>query len=441
MGWKTKLIITNLKSSKLSNLINVIALSFAVIIGALFGAFYFSQQDMIKNQSKLFPEYLTSNIEKSEEIEHESSFLKLKQVSRPSINEVNSLLAFNIDAEVRLNYTNLFLQDQLRAYEQKLMPVLPIFLYDFTFDETQKKMLDTRQTAEDTTNSVYVNQAFIDELKNYINFVDYSEVKLKYTLSVMLDNETYEFLFEFNIRGVFFELEYLSTPKLFLSQVAFDTYFQSTYLSDDISIYDYILALPPTDVLSSYSYRLYFSRLDDVHKALEVVDSLKDEKSYLNIVSEHLSRIQSLKDILNFTNIVLLISIVLIVISLLFINVTITHLEIKKANAKIALLYYFGAKTSEIIDIYLGQNLLIVSLSMFTLLIVPKIAQFINLFLYDFLGIRAQIEVPLLLFLDVPFLFPFLIFTVIYGGASVISIINILIKRQKSLIKRLAHND
>lgn len=106
-----------------------------------------------------------------------------------------------------------------------------------------------------------------------------------------------------------------------------------------------------------------------------------------------------------------------------------------------ALLYYFGAKTVDIISIYLKQNFLIVTLAMGGLLFVPKLEVLINTFIYNTLGIKQLINTPLLVYQGFPLLIPLVIFLLMLVSASVIVVINIILKNQKALVKRLAHND
>ena len=63
---------------------------------------------------------------------------------------------------------------------------------------------------------------------------------------------------------------------------------------------------------------MYFASLEDLDKAKNISASLSSEDAYLNIVGEHLSRLDSLKEMFNFINITLLVSLILIVVSLLF---------------------------------------------------------------------------------------------------------------------------
>jgi len=441
MSWKTDIILTNFKANKLSNIINALALSLAVILFALFSGFYLSQHETINEQALRFPEYLCANIEKSEEIESESSFLKLKQVSRPSLREVESFLSTGISAKIHLNYTNLFLQDGIFAYGKKLMPALPVFLENFDFDHQQIALLKTEWVPSESVQTIYVNDTFISRLAEVVAFNDYQDVLLSYTLVINNQTISKEIIFNLKIVGIFEELEYLSSPKIYFSQQAVDEFFIAYDIDEEINIYEYISDLAATDESTSYSYRMYFASLEDLDKAKNISASLSSEDAYLNIVGEHLSRLDSLKEMFNFINITLLVSLILIVVSLLFINVTITHREISKANAKNALLYYFGAKTSDIIDIYLGQNLVLVSFSMGTLIFVPYLSNVLNSLMISILNIKTSIEVPLLIYREIPFLIPVSIFIIMYVSASVITIINIYLKNQKTLIKRLAHND
>src|SRR5574344_920722 len=104
LSWKSKIIFSNLMMNKSSQIINVIALGTAMIIFALFSGFYLSQKDSLTNQQLFFPEYRSANIEKSQTVASESEFLLLKKVTRPTINEIESLLNQGIKADIALNY-------------------------------------------------------------------------------------------------------------------------------------------------------------------------------------------------------------------------------------------------------------------------------------------------------------------------------------------------
>lgn len=441
MKWKIKLIMNNMMTHKASHVVNVLSLSLAVIVFSLFAGFFISQQDLLYHTSTLFPEYLVANIEKSEEIESDSSFLKLKQISRPSESEISSFLLTGINAEVRHNYADIFAANEYYVYGKKIFPMTPIFLFDFTFSEEERSLLVDESQVKPTNQSVYVNEAMLERLATTVHYEDYTGLNIESSLKIHHLEETLDIPLSYQIAGVFKELDYLSSPKIYFSQQGVDTLFKTIKFNDDVSLFDYIASLPPTDPLTSYSFRLYFETMRDLERALMISDSLKTNRAYLNVTSEHLVRLDSLSELMSFSTIIISISVILIIFSLLFINITITHLELKRANAKIALLYFFKASTNDILDIYLGQNLVTVLVAMSALFVVPFLAKSLNQLLSKVLGMSIEINIPLLVYQGIPLFIPLLIFAFVFISASVISVINILIKNQKALVKRLAHND
>ncbi|HKL84457.1 MAG TPA: hypothetical protein VJZ48_03190, partial [Bacilli bacterium] len=288
---------------------------------------------------------------------------------------------------------------------------------------------------------VYVNEAMLERLATTVHYEDYTGLNIESSLKIHHLEETLDIPLSYQIAGVFKELDYLSSPKIYFSQQGVDTLFKTIKFNDDVSLFDYIASLSPTDPLTSYSFRLYFETMRDLERALMISDSLKTNRAYLNVTSEHLVRLDSLSELMSFSTIIISISVILIIFSLLFINITITHLELKRANAKIALLYFFKASTNDILDIYLGQNLVTVLVAMNALFVVPFLANLLNQLLSKVLGMSIEINVPLLVYQGIPLFIPLLIFAFVFISASVISVINILIKNQKALVKRLAHND
>ncbi len=218
MKWKIKLIMNNMMTHKASHVVNVLSLSLAVIVFSLFAGFFISQQDLLYHTSTLFPEYLVANIEKSEEIESESSFLKLKQVSRPSESEISSFLLTGINAEVRHNYADLFAANEYYVYGKKLFPITPIFLFDFTFSEEERSLLVAESLVKPTNQSIYVNEVMLERLATMVHYEDYTGLNIESSLKIHHLEETLEIPFSYQIAGVFKELDYLSSPKIYLSQ-------------------------------------------------------------------------------------------------------------------------------------------------------------------------------------------------------------------------------
>lgn len=439
--WKMFIVRTNIKSNILSNLINVVALSLGVIIFALFSGFYLSQINLINENSNHFVEALSANLEKHEVVESESSFLKLKQVRRPSANEVISLLDKEIRATYDLNFSALFSSDKFTLYNNKLFPFTTVFLPDFNFNENQNSLLlkEVKEVASGEI-GVYINSKMYDALLHDYAF-SFETAALHYENILLNNDDEINITLSFRILGVFNELNYLSTPKLYFDQSMINGLLSNIFIEESLNLIEYLNTLPSDHVLTSYAYRLYFHSKNDMKRAINILQSLKEERVYLVLTDEHIDRLSSLNDLFNLMNIVILISGSLVVISFLFINMTITHTELKKNNAKNALLYFYGAKTIDFIDIYLTQNLFLILSSLFGLFLIPTIETYLNRFLYLYLGIENMVSTPLLVFQGIPLLLPFLIFILLFISASIIATLSICIKNQKTLVKRLAHND
>lgn len=439
-SWKSKIIFSNLMTNQSSQIINVLALGTAMVIFALFSGFYLAQKDTLSHQQMLFPEYLAANIEKSETVTSESEFLVLRKVTRPTVNEIDSLLNQGIKAEIALNYVPLLSGSEMSIHGKVIDPYLPILLRDFELDSNQEGLFMGGPLNEEES-TVFINEKMLEIMDSNISYTQLNDVSISFQGEFMIMDETYHLDMTFKIRGVFKELEYLSSPKIYFSQAQLDFYFLNQLLGNGDSVYQIIQTLSASDELTGLSYRLYFDTIGDMNKCESILSSLEDESEHLSLTSEHLSRVESLTEFFNFTNMVVIISLILVILCLVFINVTITNSEVKKANRKNALLFFFGAKFSDLIDIALGQNLIIVMISMISLMFVPFLSRLLNDCFYAYLHIQMEIKVPLLRFQGIPFLLPLLIFILVYLFASLTSIVLLFMKKQKTLIKRLAHND
>lgn len=440
-SWKSKIIFSNLMMNKSSQIINVIALGTAMIIFALFSGFYLSQKDSLTNQQLVFPEYQSANIEKSQTVASESEFLLLKKVTRPTINEIESLLNQGIKADIALNYVPLFSGSEMSIHGKPINLYLPILLRNFELDSNQNSLVMGERMNDEVEPCVYINEKMLAIIDKTISYTHLDTISLSFQGEFMLFGEPYILDVGFKIRGIFQELDYLSSPKIYFSQEQLDRYFANQVLDSGASVYQTLHALSASDELTGLSYRLYFNAFIDLKKCESILQFLEDESEHLALTSEHLSRIESLTELFNFTNIVIIISLVLVIICLAFVNITITNSEVKKANRKNALLYFFGAKLSDLIDISLRQNFIIVTFSMIFLILTPYLSTLMNHFFLVYLHIQIDIKVPLLTYQGIPLLLPFLIFIVVYLFASVTSIVMLFLKKQKTLVKRLAHND
>lgn len=437
--WKFLIIKSNITNNIASQIINVISLMFALIISSLFCGFYLSQNDLIRNQHLHFAEYLSTNIEKSESVASENDYFRLRKVSRPSMNEVESLLRHGIHASIHLNYAPLFLQNPFLLYGRQISQVQPVFLKSFDFDQNQQELL-TNFKPSNTVSEVYINQSLEREIQQSFNILDNSNLYLEHSMELTIGDYTISRQFSFKIIGTFNELDYLSTPKIYFSQHAFDLFFSEYRLDSSITFMDVLENLSSSESLSGQSYRLYFETIHDFNLAQKIVNLLKDEDQHLSLSSEHLTRLASLREMFTFTNLVVFISSLLVIISLFFINFTITHTEIQKANAKHALLYFYGAKTIDFIKILSIQNIILLGISCLSFFLVEPITTWINEYITKVIGISNFLSVPLSSFLGVPYLLPILILLFIYFSANLISIATLFFTNQKSLIKRLAYH-
>lgn len=440
--WKDIIIKSNLKENKLANAINIISLGLGAIIFALFSGFYLSEQAVIDGESDQFVEYLAANIEKSEVVKSESSFLKLKQVRRPSQNEVISLLDKGINAKIALNLNALFTSEYFMVYEAPVPTFTPIFLESFDFDETQKTLLiEVNNAIYEEYHSIYVNQNMYKKLCELYAF-NFENAVINYQCELEKNvNEKITITINFKVAGILRELEYLTTPKVYFDQSVIEELLRETYFESGENIMDFLFNLGPDHPLTSYSFRLYFASKSDVERTQRILKKLDEGETSLHVTEEHLSRMESLEELFKLVNIVMIISAILILMSFVFINVTVTHLELKKNNAKNALLFFYGARTSDFIDLYMSQNMGLIMCSLIGLFFIPKVEQVLNKLIYQYLGINNMIKTPLLIYKGIPFLLPLIIFLLLFISATLIAIINILLKNQKTLIKRLAQND
>src|SRR5690606_13150227 len=105
-----------------------------------------------------------------------------------------------------------------------------------------------------TNQSVYVNEAMLERLATTVHYEDYTWLNIESSLKIHHLEETLDIPLSYQIAGVFKELDYLSSPKIYFSQQGVDTLFKTIKFSDDVSVFDYIASLSPTDPLTSYSF-------------------------------------------------------------------------------------------------------------------------------------------------------------------------------------------
>ena len=417
--WISKLITSNFTHSFKRNLFSILALSISIIFAFLSIGFINGKDDSLRVAALKQFDFGVGTISKEEKIS-ESSLLSLSRSTRPNYQELLNAKEIQQNFKICGNFDALLSVKPNIKYDETLLENCYFYpVYSFDKNYVDHSLLSQGVMGEDSLKNVVVNRVAYEEIKRVIKkepLNEYIQISAHETFNYIDFDETYvldEFHFSKKMRicGVVDELSYLSTPKIYYSYTAFEEYLSnlimpnlSTYFDYDITWLDRVMDAENYNIITSYSYRLFPNSVSNYDKIFDGVETERFSYSSPSLLIK-----DSLMNFMKVAEYGLLLFLVVALVGAILILGIISFTNYSENHKTSAILTCLGARTGEISDIYLNENLFVtiiaLVISLGTAFLLEKI---INPLIFKWTGLTDLLVIPFKSFLGVPLLFPIL---------------------------------
>ena len=420
-NWIDALSLSNFKKRFKRNLFSVLATSVSLISTILTIGFINGKDDAINKASVKQLDFGCGTICEEDEVS-QGALLSLTRTVRPELSKLkkNKILLQNFD--ISPNFDAILPTNPTVSYDGLIIDNLyyqPIYSFEgYSVNKTLifKGTIPSKDNLSDVVinNQCYkllcdtLNKDVLNEYLDIYNYAEYSYVD--FDESIITDHVTYSK--KVHIVGVVKELNYLQNPKIYYSYLALESYLSdyilpnlSTYFNQEISWYDRVLNAENFDVLSSYSYRLFF-------KDYRNVNYLFDEIDFGNNLSFTSGSILIRSSLLGFMQVAeygLIIFLIITIIGSVLIIGIMSFTSYSEDHKISAILSCMGASESEICSIYLNESIVNGFISLLISFgVAYGLSIFINNLVLKLVDLQNLVVIPLKSFLGIPFLFPLL---------------------------------
>ena len=425
-GWISFLSQTNFKSRLKRNILSIISLVVGLTSTLLIAGFSNGAPSSIAKASERQFDYgsLTLSKEFSETIK--DSGVSIVQVSRPSLEELESIKVRLNNYEITNNYDSLVpMGVPIYIGNEMLEDLLYEPIFSFEGDYVDSSLLIKGYfPGSDNLNEVVINKKAhsylkgklgFDPLNVYLNIKHHYENKY-YTHDeyepVIVDHFVYEK--EIHIVGVVDELNYLATPKMYYPIVALEDYLintamnnLSTYIGESISWFSIVDKATSYETITSYSYRVFAKDVRDKELIRQTIDEMPEP---YNLYSPAITVGDSLRDLIKAATLGMDIYLFIAILGTVLILGIVSFSSYTEDRKSSAILSSLGASKDSINDVYINENLLIGAISTaFSLAFAPILQWLLNLIIKQTIDFESIINIPFTKFMNIPFLLPLLI--------------------------------
>lgn len=445
----------NFKLNIKKNVFSIIACMFGFASIFLSFGFYngsqISQDNALKNNLSV----LHASASEKTFFDIENSPLSYEKSVKPSylsleknLNEFDYLVY-----EPNLNY--LFSPYPYGRYQDQVIENFQLIpLYDISLSTYGRDLLVSGSPPNDNLMNVIVNEEFV-KLLGLTNEESIDDIfNISYSTSISLSTGDYEnpfvkddFSYEYDlvISAVVKEFSFLNTPKIYYSYPALKEELDSLYLENiseyfdrPITYLEYIEDASEDDPISSYSYEVFLTSINESTRFFNKIEELNKNESSFQIESTAYDIKQSYKTFIESFSTALFVFVIITFIGVNFILGMIslsTFIENKKNSA---ILTCLGARNNSIQSIYLSENYLVVIVSILISIPISILIQLLlNKIIYKNFALSNLIDIPFLRFMGVPLILPLAITLIAFIFSLIFTLTPMFVYRHISLSDEL----
>ena len=453
-NWTSKFSLSNYKKRIKRNVLVTFSLSISIIMANLVSGFMYGKDKSIRNACYRQLDFGSGSISQEEFVSN-SGMLKLVKSVRPDLLTLNKDPYISSIFEICPNFSAILPSNIQISYDDGLIDnLLYTPIYSFEQGYLNSSLLSKGEMpTEDNLSEVVINKYAYKKLYNQIKKSPVGEelsLSHKIDVNYVLENgeyitDTFEYQITSKIVEVVDELDYLSSPKIYYSYMALESYMQeyvlnnlSTYFDTKITWYDRIVNAENYSYLSAYSYQLF---LKDYHyrNYLFDVDIFSSDFSF---TSSSLIVAESLIGFLDVAKYALILFLAISLLGAIFITSIMSFTNYSEDRKSSAILSSLGAKNGQIEDIYLNESLISSLIAtIFSLAVSIPISVLINNIISKRMSLHNLIDIPMMSFLHTPFLYPLLFLTASILIVGVATLIPIMFSKRNSIKGELQNND
>ncbi len=429
-NWKEKIARSYIWGDASKNIILFLStlISFASLLLSV--GFYYGANQVVDMTQERIVDSTLFKATKKERISSGDAPLSLIKVTRPKRDDLSFLSGIVNSAIVTDDFTKVFPGNHDLFFHDKRIedPVFsPVYSY-LHLRQKSELLIEGTIPDQETMEEVVINKTFAAILStNFHNLVGQKlaiDIKTKITIDDEY-NSVIEDVFlwqkEIKISGIFEELSFLNTPKIFYSHVALEKLLENYYLEDmsdhwgeDISCLDIFRIIADNHYLTNYDLNVFVLSKDDLVIAAEISKKLESSGSNMALESSSLlikNTYQELTKAAFYSMLVFLVIALVGTCSIMAIGAYSNYVSKKKESA---ILTSIGARKTDVLDIFLYKNLFIIFAAIIAAFAFAIFAQKIaNDYFYKHFMFKNLIDIPLAAFMGRPF---FLIFIVLSFG-------------------------
>lgn len=424
--WIEKITSFNFKRRFKRNFFSITSLIIGLVSSMLIVGFSYGNEDSVRQNSYKQFDYGVGIIQKETVQSISGSKISLVRTTRLSEFELSQVDKYINNFEIEPN-TDVLVPSYpiIKIGDTKLETFSYNPVYSFSGNYINKNLIKLGNLPiQNSLFEVVINEAAYKTLKKETN-----SDPLKLVLEIHNDYESHYytgldvnpvitdyFIYQKTVRitGVVEDFNFLTTPKIYYPFVSLKNYLQnyplinlSEFMKENINWYDRILSTSDTDILSSYSHRIFLKNHKEISSIEEQISDIQ-EPYKININSITIAN--TLFDLLNAATIGMEVFLVIAIIGTSLIMGIISFSSYSEDKKTSAILTCLGASKDNIFSIYFGENVIICLIAIgVSFIFSPIMGMIVNKFINKFTTFENMINIPFMRFMDKPFLFPIII--------------------------------
>ena len=444
--WINRLASNNYKRRLKRNLLSTVALTVVLSMLYLVIGFINNKDNSIREACYKQLDFGSGSISK-EVSSGGSGMLSLTKSSRPELETLTGNSKISKKYEICLNFSAILPQNIRITYDDESIDDL-IFTPVYSFDNIHlDKSLISEGTLpnSDSLYDVVVNKSAASLIKKVTNKNPLNDIlRVEHQIETTYISETEEYIndtFRLNcdirISAIVDEINYLPTPKIYFSYLAFEEYTKSylltnlsTYKNENITWYDRVLNADNNATISSYSYLLFLKDYKD--RTTPFDKSIFTDG--LVFTSQSMILTDSLFNFLSVAEYGIILFLVIAFVGAFLILSIMSFTSFSEDHKKSAILSFIGASQDQIEEVYLQESMVNGFISiLLSICLSIGLMKLANALIYKYLDVNNLIVIPFYQFLGIKFLFPFLILLAVIMVVLLSTLVPISFSKRKSI--------
>lgn len=440
-----KLIFNFVKHNILKEIVFHVSITFTYVllttIVLSFGSLAYGGNKLINEGPKSYFENNSLIVEKQESLEFGNGSLKINKVSRPSINELNSIFKYGVSGEVSFNYSSVMGLGGYTIFGEKISGFETVFLNSVTFNDIKNNLISPVNLSINEKQGIYINNAMVKHIEKQFSLTTITELLIDYTFDYLLEGVDVYFGKSFRIKGIINEFDYLSSPKIYISHPMIQSLFSTISMSNNYTLLDYVLNLDDYHELTTHSYIVFFKEYQDVDAMERILTDIKGQNSKYVVTSSYKMTFTSFAALNDVLLIAAMFTIFIISIGVFFVIYSINNILIQKSEKSISVLMLLGVPTFKVKSLYYILNNITTVFVLVPFIYVNKLVNLLNKQVEQHAGISDLLMYPLSNNVIYPLIAAFvLIFVIVLINISILEF-KVYQLTKDNVLKALGSND